>query len=194
MPVMMVVIIHIQTTFPRAKIMALHTGFNRRAGCICALALNVVVMAFLHGTHLVLEPQNLRAIFASATGQRRDFPQLFGDAFGECFKHLHMVIQIAGLDEFNIGICRCNAVGKAVNPVDQNAGKQEIRKHDDAFIAELCRVFQTRLHQREGHAGITDFTPAKPHAFPKHPADFGNISVGIRIRGTAADNHQTGLL
>ena len=89
---MMMVIIHIQTAFTGAKIIALPTGIYRHARCIGTLALNVVVMAFLYGPNFGLKTQNLGAVFAGATGGWRHFAQLFSDAFGKGSQNLGVIV------------------------------------------------------------------------------------------------------
>jgi hypothetical protein len=186
--------LHIQSADPRAKILTLRAIFDVTTGGIRALTLNVVVMAFLYGPDFSLKPQDLRAVFAGAAGGRNLLAQLFGDALRKGFKHAGVIPQIARFYEFNVGMCGGDLIGKAIDPINKNAREQEIWKHDDAFIAKLCNMGQTRLYQGEGHARIANFTPAKAHPLPQHPCDFAHVAVGIGVRGTASDDDQTGLL
>ena len=80
-----------------------------------------------------------------------------------------MVVQIAGLDEFGVGVCRRHLVGEAIDAVDQDPGKQEVGKNDNALETELYNMLKTGLHQRKGHTGIANLGPSEPHAFPQHP-------------------------
>ena len=70
--VIMVVIGHHQAAHPRAEAVAMHAVCDIRSRCVCALPLDVVVMAFLHGTDLGLEAQHLHTVFAQNTSRRRD--------------------------------------------------------------------------------------------------------------------------
>ncbi len=85
-------------------------------------------------------------------------------------------------------------VGVVVDAVHQDSGKQEIREHDDAPVAQLDRVLQPRFHQRKGHAGIDRLAPAETEAFPQHARDLGHVGVGVRVRRAAPDRDQHGLV
>ena len=137
--------------------------------------------------------QHLIAVGTDAAVGRRHSPRLFGDPFGEGFQHFGMIAQIAGFDELDAGMLCRNLVGEAIDAVDQNARKQEIREHDNALVGQHRDVLQARFHQREGHAGIAHLVPAKAHAFGQHPSDFGHVAIGVRVRGTAADHDKAGL-
>ena len=79
-----------------------------------------------------------------------------------------MIIQIARLHDFNVGMRGGNLVGEAIDPVNQDSRKQKIGKDDDAFEAKPRHMFKTGLNKREGNARITDFCPTKSHPFPEH--------------------------
>ena len=77
-----------------------------------------------------------------------------------------MVVQIPGFDELNIRICRGNLVGEAVDPVNQNSGKQKIGKHHNALVAQPCDMLETGLNQRKGDARIANLGLAKADTLP----------------------------
>ncbi len=85
-------------------------------------------------------------------------------------------------------------VGEAIDPVDQDAGEQEIRKHDNAFVAKTRDMLEAGFDQWEGDARIADLTPAKAHAFPEHPGDLGDIGVRIRVRRAAPDDDKASFM
>ena len=101
-----------------------------------------------------------------------------------------MVSQIGGLDKFNIRELGANFVGMGINPVDQNADKQEIRKDNNPLIAQLHRFAQPGIDARMCNPGIADFNPAKAHAFLQYARHFIDIGIGIRVVGAPPDNHQ----
>ena len=92
MGMLVVVMVHIQAAGARAEIITQVTILNRSPWSIGALALHVVVVAFLHRADLGLKTQNLRAIFAGSTSRRDDIADLFGDPFRESFQHLWVVV------------------------------------------------------------------------------------------------------
>ena len=121
------------------------------AGGRHALPLDMMVMAFLRQANLILKTQHLRAIFAHGAVHVVAAIQDFTHPVSKGGNHFRMIIQIACLDNLDIGMCICHLVGKPVDAVDQNAREQEIREHDDPLETKACHMFKTRLHQREGY-------------------------------------------
>ena len=99
---MMMVMIHIQPAGPGAEMVAqvaiLDIASRRRD----ALTLDVMVVALLRLPDLVLEPQNLRPVFAHGAVHVVAAFQNFTRPVGEGGDHLGMVVQIAGLDKLDI--------------------------------------------------------------------------------------------
>src|SRR3546814_20056952 len=81
--------------------------------------------------------------------------------------------------ELDPGMPRRHAVGVLVDALDQDPGEQEVGKHDDPPVAQLRRVLQPRLDEREGDAGIGRLGPAEAHPFPQHAGDLGDVGVEI---------------
>ena len=104
-----------------------------------------------------------------------------------------MILEITCLDEFNIAKFSRNFIGVGIDAVNQNAGKQEIREHDNALVAKLHGFAQARVDARVGNTGIADFGAAKTHAFLQHARDLVNVGVGVRIVGPAPHDHQQGV-
>ena len=118
-------------------------------GRCTANALDMVMVAGLRQANFGLETQHLFAIFAHlAVHHRRTF-QNFGNPVFQRRDHQGMVIEIAGLDEFDIRILRGNVVGGGIDPLHQHTGKQEIREYYNSLVAKPCSMFETRLDQRE---------------------------------------------
>ena len=86
---------------------------SRMAAIFCA---DLVGLAVFQG-------QNLTAIATDpAVGWRR-IAVLFHDPFGDSFEHFGVIAQIARLYELDIRVFGGNLVSKAINPVNQDAGK-----------------------------------------------------------------------
>ena len=63
-----------------------------------------------------------------------------------------MIIEIRGLNEFDVRVSCGDLVRIIIDSIDKNAGEQEIGEDDNSFVAKPRRMFQARLNQREGHA------------------------------------------
>ena len=185
--------IGIQATGTRAEMVTQVTILDIAARRRDTLPLDMMMVAFLRQANLCLKAKHLRAIFTHGAvhivAAFDDFPH----PVGKGRNHFWMIVQIARLDEFDIGMCGRHLVGKAVNAVNQNAREQKIGKQHNTLEAQTRHMFETGLNKRKGDPGIPDFGPAKSHAFPQHPRNFGNVGIGIGIRGTAPDHHQAGI-
>ena len=74
--VMMTVVVmgvSLQTAEACTEGIAQRTVRNVGTRCACPLALDVVMVAFLHGTHFGLKADHFGAVFAQYAGRRRDF-------------------------------------------------------------------------------------------------------------------------
>ena len=178
----------------RAETVAERAVGDIRARGRGALPFDMVVVAFLHGADLGLETQDLHPVLAHRAVGRRHFAHLFGGAFGKGLEHLGMVAEIARPHPLDFGVGGGDAVGEAVDAVDQDAREEEIGKHDHPPVGQAGDMGQTGLDKRKGDAGIARLAPAKAHAFPEHAGDLGHVGIGIGVRGAAADHDKAGLV
>jgi len=72
MMVMVMRLLHHQPTFTRAKRVTELAIRHIRPRSRSPLPLNMMVMAFLNRTNLILKPEHLSPVFAQNTGRRRD--------------------------------------------------------------------------------------------------------------------------
>ena len=193
MAVTMMMMIHIQPAGPGAEMVAQVAILDIASRHRDALTLDVMVVALLRLPDLVLEPQNLRPVFAHGAVHVVVAFQNFTHPVGEGGDHLGMVVQIAGLDKLDIRMRRRNLVGEAVDAVDQDTAEKEIGENDDALEAKARHMLKAWLDQREGHAGISDLGPAEAHAFPQHAGNLRDVGVGVRIGSAAPDHDKTGI-
>jgi hypothetical protein len=105
-----------------------------------------------------------------------------------------VVVEIGRLDELDVGQARGDPVRRVVDALDQDAGEEEIGEHDDAAETEPGGVFQRRLDQRKGDAGIGGLGPAEAEALPQHAGDLGDVGVGVGVGRAAADDDEQGLV
>ena len=85
---------------------------------------------------------------------------------------------------------RGDRVGLGVDALDQHAGEQEIREHDDAAEAEPRRAVERRVDPRMRDAAERRLGPAEAHALPQHAGDLGDVGIGVGVVGAAADDDQ----
>lgn len=111
----------LQAAFARTK-----RGTKRALGDIRsrrarALAFHMVVVAFLDGANLCLKAKDLSAIFTHGAIGRGNLTHELRYPFGESFQNLGVISKIARFDETDLWMGLGNTIGKAVNPVDQDA-------------------------------------------------------------------------
>ena len=141
-----------------------------------------------------LTRKDLGAIGTCAAVGRWIETGLFGDAFGKGGQNLRVVAQITRLDELQVRVGRGDAIGEAIDAVDQDTREQEIREHDDTFVAQSGRVGQAGFDQRKGNAGKADLKPAEAKTFVQHPGDFRDIAIGVGIGCAAPDDDEAGVV
>ena len=117
------------------------------------------------------------------------------DPLDEGLEDQRVIAQIACLDELDLrdGAPRPASVC-VVDPPHQHAGEQEIRKDHDTAKAEADRALERAVDARLGDAAEADLGPAEAHALPEHAGDLGDVAVGIRVGGAAADDREQRLL
>jgi len=93
---------------------------------------DMVVMAFLRRALLRLEAKHLLTILAQLAIHQRFANKNFVDPIRERIEHEFMVVQITGFDKFDPRVAFGDHVRVVIDALHQDAGEQEVRKHDDA--------------------------------------------------------------
>ena len=124
-------------------------------------AFDVMVMALLRQTNLILEPKHLLAVLAHLAVHVAGAFLNLDHAVDECFQDQRLCVEIRGLDKLDVRVSGRDRIGVVVNPLYEDAGEQEIRENDNAPEPELCRMFQAGLDERKCDAGVADFAPAE---------------------------------
>ena len=202
MPMVMGVIVMMMTMVVVMMTTRLHLLFagsgadlvTQLAFCFRAEAFHVMVVAFLGQTHFGFEAKDLLAVLAHLAVHQIGALQDLLHPIGHRVDHLRVVVQITGFQEFDFRMFGGNFVRGRIDPLHQYTGEQEIGEHDDALVAELCRMFETGSDQGERDAGVAGFRPAETEAFPKHARNLGDVGVRVRIGSAAPDHHQQGLV
>src|SRR6516225_8854961 len=96
---------------------------------------HVMVMRRLRRAGIALVADDLGAVFAELAIHRRLHFAGLADAIAKRADHIGMVAQIERLDKFGFGKETSDRLGLLVNAFDQDAGKQEIWKHDNTAKA-----------------------------------------------------------
>src|SRR5919106_2218600 len=116
------------------------------------------------------------------------------NALNERVEHQRMVIEIAGLDELDLGMPGGHLVGLGVDAADQDTREQEVRKHDDPAKAQPGRTVEQGIHARMSDAAVADLNPTEARALPQHARNLGDVAVGVRIGGATTDHGEQGVL
>src|SRR6516162_9738628 len=149
---------------------------------------HVVVMSRLRRAGVALIADDPGAVFAELTIHRRLPVADLADAVAKRVKHLGMVTQIERLDKLDLRTETGEGLGLLVDALDQDAGKQEVRKHDNAPEPEARTARQGRVDARMGDAAKGDLCPAEPHSFPQHARELGNVGTGVGVLGAAPND------
>src|SRR5687767_8308755 len=104
---------------------------------IGADAADMMVVAGLRRADLGLVADHLLAIFAEPAVHAVVADQELLDALDEGVEDQRVVVEIVGLEELDLRMTGGDLVGLAIDALDQDAGEQEVREHDDAAEAEL---------------------------------------------------------
>ena len=153
MVVMVAMAIHLfQATFTGTESGAEIAIFDIAARGGNACTFDMMMVAFLRQADFIFKAEHLRAIFTHRAVHVVAASENFTHAIGKGGDHLIMIIEVACLDELDIGVAGGDFISEAVNTVDENAGKEEIGKNDNPLETKLGDVFKARLDQREGHA------------------------------------------
>ena len=81
------------------------------------------------------------------------------DALDEGVDDTGVVAEVGRLDELDIGMPRRDAIGRLVDPVDEDAGEKEVGKHDDPTIREPGGMFENRLDDGKRDARVSGYRP-----------------------------------
>src|SRR5688500_14692623 len=94
-------------------------------------ALHMVMVAFLHGTHIGFEAQHGGAVFADLAVHGDVADEALLHALDEGVAHCGMVIEIGGLNEFDTGMAPGHIVSRVIDALNENSGEEKIGEYDD---------------------------------------------------------------
>jgi len=156
-------VLHRKATSPGAKRVTVNAVFDVGPRRARALSLDVVVVAFLRRADFRFKSQNLRAVLTHRTIHQVLATKDLCHSLSEGRNHLRMIVQIPCFDELNVRVLRRDFVGKTIDSINQNSGKEEVRKDDDAF--KSSRVANKARPRGRSHRN----TPSRPIQSPSLP-------------------------
>src|SRR5688572_5791191 len=131
----------------------------------------MMVMALLRQADLSLESQHLRPVFAELAVHAVVAVENAAYPLDEGVEHQRMIAEIGRLDDFDLGMTLRDGASRRVDPFHEHPCEEEVGEHDDAAEPEPDRLFERRLDEREGHAGIGRLRPAEAKTLPQHARD-----------------------
>lgn len=152
----------------------------------CPDPLDVVVMTFLNGADFSLKAEYLCPVFAHLAVHSDVARQYLAYAFLESGDDQRMIVEVGGLDELDVGVARSDRIGRCVNTVNQNSGKQEVGEYDYATKTQPRRVFEGWLNQRECNTRICRLRPSETETLPEQSRYLGDVGIGVWIRGPSS--------
>ena len=148
------------------------------------------MMGLLRLPHLFFEADNLHPVFAQSAIHRGTAFGAFLCAFEKHIGKMRVDAEMGGRQYFQFRMTQAQFFGGGVNPFDQNAVEQKIWQYHQPFKTEAGGGAQAICNPGPGCARVTHQRSAETQAFFEHAGQFGDIRVGIGVRGAATDHHQ----
>ena len=156
-------------------------AFQFAEGATFSETFDVVVMALLGLTHVLLKPQHLGSVFTKRAVHRGVTADHVLNPFTERLHHLGVIAEVAGRDKLDRRVILSNPFGVLTNPAHQDSGKQEIWGHHNPSEAQANDMAKAWLNQRKSDTGVDGFTPTKAEALHQHPGHLGHIGIGVWV-------------
>ena len=96
-------------------------------------SLNMMMMTLLRKTHFTFKSKHLLPVFAELTIHQVPSFKNFIYTFGKGIQNKRMVIEVGGLDEFNLRMPLGDKIGVIINSLNEDSGEQKIGKNHDPF-------------------------------------------------------------
>ena len=94
---------------------------------------NMMVMTLLRKAHFTFKSQHLFPVFAELTIHQVPSFEDFIYTFGKGIQNQRMVIEVGGLDEFNLRMPLGDKIGVIIDSLNEDSGEQKIGKNHDPF-------------------------------------------------------------
>ena len=96
-------------------------------------SLNMMVMTLLRKAHFTFKSQHLLPVFAELAIHQVPSFEDFIYTFRKGIQNQRMVIEVGGLDEFNLRMPLGDKIGVIINSLNEDSREQKIRKNHDPF-------------------------------------------------------------
>ena len=96
-------------------------------------SLNMMMMTHLWKAHFTFKSQHLFPVFAELAIHEVPSFENFIYTFRKGIQNKRMVIEVRGLDEFNLRMPLGDKIGMIINSLNEDSGEQKIGKNHDPF-------------------------------------------------------------
>ena len=96
-------------------------------------SLNMMMMTLLLKTHFTFNSKHLLPIFTELTIHQVPSFEDFIYTFRKGIQNQWMIIEVGGLDEFNLRMPLGDKIGVIINSLNEDSGEQKIGKNHDPF-------------------------------------------------------------
>ena len=96
-------------------------------------SLNMMMMTLLRKAHFTFKSQHLLPVFAELAIHQVPSFEDFIYTFRKGIQNQWMIIEVGGLDEFNLRMPLGDKIGMIINSLNKDSGEQKIGKNHDPF-------------------------------------------------------------
>ena len=96
-------------------------------------SLNMMMMTLLRKAHFTFKSQDLLPVFAELAIHQVPSFEDFIYTFRKGIQNQRMVIEVGGLDEFNLRMPLGDKIGVIIDSLNEDSGEQKIGKNHDPF-------------------------------------------------------------
>ena len=94
---------------------------------------NMMMMTLLRKAHFTFKSQHLLPVFAELAIHQVPSFEDFIYTFRKGIQNQRMIIEVGGLDEFNLRMPLGDKIGMIINSINKDSGEQKIGKNHDPF-------------------------------------------------------------
>ena len=94
---------------------------------------NMMVMTLLRKAHFTFKSQHLLPVFAELAIHQVPSFEDFIYTFRKGIQNQRMIIEVGGVDEFNLRMPLGNKIGMIIDSLNKDSGEQKIGKNHDPF-------------------------------------------------------------
>ena len=115
-----------------------------------------------------------------------------GHALVEHLHDLGLEAEVAGMGKAHLRVLAGQVLHLAADALDQRAGEQVVRQHDDLHHAQADLIPHHFLQPREGHAGEGQIDPCVVADLPQPAGHLRHVTIGQPVAGAPAEQNEAG--